>query len=241
MSVLLESTQKQVEDDLVARGLLKAEDLDKIKEHAKDTKKPLLNILVSEKHVSDEELTKSISSAIKVPYVNLIETKINTDVLELLPQEIAERYMAVPLGVMQNRLVVAMLDADNVQAVDFLSTKIGRPLKVYLASEQGIRAVLAQYDSNIGDNLAGVLGGNSGGEVDQSDSSSVLVENEKNIQTIVQDSPISKALTAILDYAANNRASDIHIEPLENELKIRCRVDGVLREIMKLPKSTEAH
>ena len=64
--------------------------------------------------------------------------QINAEVLALLPQEIAERYMAVPLGVMQNRLVVAMLDADNVQAVDFLSTKIGRPLKVYLASEQGL-------------------------------------------------------------------------------------------------------
>ena len=62
----------------------------------------------------------------------------------------------------------------------------------------------------------------------------------KNIKTIVQDSPISKALSAILEYAAKNRASDIHIEPLEKELKIRCRVDGVLREIMKLPKSTEA-
>src|SRR5690606_26088021 len=62
---------------------------------------------------------------------------------------------------------------------------------------------------------------------------------DSQIQTIVQDSPISKALSTILDYAAKNRASDIHIEPLEHELKIRCRIDGVLREIMKLPKSTE--
>lgn len=61
----------------------------------------------------------------------------------------------------------------------------------------------------------------------------------KNIKTIVQDSPISKALSAILEFAAKNRASDIHIEPLEKELKIRARIDGVLREIMKLPKSTE--
>jgi type IV pilus assembly protein PilB len=148
--------------------------------------------------------------------------------------------MAVPLGVMQNRLVVAMLDADNIQAVDFLSTKIGRPLKVYLASEQGIRSVLAQYGADIEKDLAGVLDSSNETNEETLDSKNVLVENENNIQTIVQDSPISKALTAILDYAANNRASDIHIEPLEKELAIRCRVDGVLREIMKLPKSTEA-
>lgn len=232
------ATQKQVEDDLIARGLLKSVDLGELKKQAEALNKPLLNVLVSEKHVSDEELTKSIASVIKVPYVNLIEAKINPQVLELLPQDVAERYMAVPLGVMQNRLVVAMLDADNVQAVDFLSTKIGRPLKVYLASEAGIRSVLAQYGSHIEEDLAGVLDDNK--DDDDGKDSERLVENEKNISTIVQDSPISKALTTILDYAANNRASDIHIEPLEGELKIRCRVDGVLREIMKLPKSTEA-
>lgn len=60
-----------------------------------------------------------------------------------------------------------------------------------------------------------------------------------NIKTIVQDSPISKALSTILEYAAKNRASDIHIEPLKESLKIRCRIDGILREIMTLPKSTE--
>ena len=62
---------------------------------------------------------------------------------------------------------------------------------------------------------------------------------ETSIKTIVQDSPISKALSAILEYAAKNRASDIHMEPMEKEFKIRCRIDGVLREIMRLPKSTE--
>jgi type IV pilus assembly protein PilB len=73
----------------------------------------------------------------------------------------------------------------------------------------------------------------------------VLTDKEKkaagsHITTIVQDSPISKALSAVLEFAGRNRASDVHIEPLENELKIRCRIDGVLREVMRLPKSTEA-
>lgn len=239
MSVLLASTQKLVEEDLVSRGLLKGDELDSLKKKAETLNKPLFAMLLTEGHISDEELTKSIAIATKVPYVNLMETKVNPQVLSLLPQDIAERYMAVPLGVMQNRLVVAMLDADNVQAVDFLSSKIGRPLKVYLASEAGIRAVLAQYTADIQKDVAGALETHQE-EADTTADAGAQKASEKNIQTIVQDSPISKALTAILDYAANNRASDIHIEPNEKELKIRCRVDGVLREVMKLPKSTEA-
>src|SRR5205814_1275212 len=103
----------------------------------------------------DEALTKVIAKVAKIPYVNLSNSHIDAKILELLPQDIAERYMAVPLGEMQNRLVVAMLDADNVQAVDFLSNKIGRPLKVYAASESGIRQILHQYATNISKQVAG--------------------------------------------------------------------------------------
>src|SRR5690606_31179208 len=107
---------------------------------------PLFSLLVSEGSISSELLTKTIAQVNKIPYVNLTNAKINSEILSLLPRDTAERYMAVPLGEMQHRLVVAMLDAGNVQAVDFLSNKIGRPLKVYAASEAGIRQVLRQYD-----------------------------------------------------------------------------------------------
>jgi len=146
----------------------------------------------------------------------------------------------VPLGEMQHRLVVAMLDADNVQAVDFLANKIGRPLKVYAASEAGIRTVIKQYEgASLGKEMEQALGVEQRANKAKEDAERPREKEKKKIQTIVQDSPISKALSTILEYAAKNRASDIHIEPLEKELRIRCRIDGVLREIMKLPKSTE--
>lgn len=233
MSVLLASTQKLVEENLVSESLLKAEEIDALKQKAINTSTPFFSYLINEKIIDPEDLTKSIATVTKVPYVNLGDTKLDESVLKLLPKDVAERYMAVPLGMMQNRLVVAMLDADNVQAVDFLSSKIGKPLKVYLASEAGIRSVLAQYTADIGEDLEH----SSGEDTGVVDSSKKPSDNLKNL---VQDSPISKALTTMLDYAANNRASDIHIEPLEKELKIRVRIDGVLRELMKLPKSVEA-
>lgn len=244
MSVLSATTQTQVEDKLIAEKILTRQEMDELKGQAKKSGAPLFNSLVKSGKVSNEQLTKTIAHVTKMPYVNLSEAKIDPKVLSLLPEDIAERYMAVPLGEMQHRLVVAMLDADNVQAVDFLSNRIGRPLKVYAASEEGIRQVLHQYQTNISVNVVDEIS-NIGLE-DRSlkeDKKDGEKQSDKpqaaNIKTIVQDSPISKALSTILEYAAKNRASDVHIEPLKDSLKIRCRIDGILREIMKLPKSTE--
>lgn len=244
MSVLSAATQKQVEDKLVADGILTSDKLTDTKAKADHEGAPFFTQLVSDGLISNEQLTKTIAHVTKVPYVNLQGARIKPQILELLPQETAERYMAVPLGEMQNRLVVAMIDADNVQAIDFLSNKINRPLKVYAASEEGIRYVLKQYSDMIGKKVANVFEEAAvvaqAAEEEAGGDKTKGKDKAKNIKTIVQDSPISKALSTILEYAANNRASDIHIEPLEKELKIRCRIDGVLREIMKLPKSTEA-
>lgn len=244
MSVLSPVAQQQVEDKLIEDGLLNKDTLALLVEKSKQNNSPLFGLLASEGHVSEEDLTKAIAYVTKVPYVNLLDTRIEPKVLDLLPADLAERYMAVPLGEMQHRLVVAMLDADNVQAVDFLSNKVGRPLKVYAASEAGIRNVLKQYQGRISKEMAGAISA-IGGDIDAPDdgpqdaAGALRANAAKNIRSVVQDSPISKALNTILDFATRNQASDVHIEPMEDSLRIRCRVDGVLREIMKLPKSTE--
>lgn len=236
MSVLSEAAQKQVSESLVAQGALTSEKLTELEQIAAKENTPLISLLVSDGKVPEETLTRAIAEATKVPYVNLSASKIDAKVLDLLSQEVAERYMAVPLGEMQNRLVVAMLDADNVQAVDFLSNKIGRPLKVYAASEAGIRQVLRQYQASISEKVVGQI---SGIAAPAAPETTTAVGGVREIKTIVQDSPISKALSTILDYAAKNGASDVHVEPLQDSLKIRCRIDGILREILRLPKSTE--
>ncbi len=235
MSVLSATIQQQVEDTLVEHKLLTADELTELKTKASQDKQPLLGLLVSDGHITNEDLTKAIANVTKVPYVNLINARVDAEILALLPRETAERYMAVPLGEIQHRLAVAMLDADNVQAADFLSNKVGRPIKVYAASEEGIRQVLAQYKAGIGAEVTSELAGQK--EIED------LVVNpndaKEDIGTVTQDSPVSKVLSAMLEYAASHRASDIHIEPHEKELKVRCRIDGVLREMMRLPKATE--
>lgn len=241
MSVLSANTEQQVKDTLISSGILDEDKLAAAETAADKDHQPLFGYMLKNNIITDEQLTKVHATITKVPYVNLTTARVDPKILSLLPQDIAERYMTVPLGEMQHRLVVAMLDADNVQAVDFLSNRIGRPLKVYVASEAGIRQVLKQYDAHLDTQMADSLReklNQTGEEIKKSDGSVSVAQNQA-IKTIVQDSPISKALSAILEFAARNRASDVHIEPLEKGVKVRCRVDGVLREVMRLPKNTE--
>jgi type IV pilus assembly protein PilB len=244
MSILSVNTEQQVTDILVEQQSITPEKLAEAKTEAKIKGQPLLSYLSENKLITEEQLTKVNAIVTKVPYVNLLNAKVTPDVLQLLPKDIAERYMAVPLGEMQHKLIIAMLDADNVQAVDFLSNRIGRQLKVYVASESGIRNVIKQYESRL-DTMSSGLSDNftladQALKADGSVSSSGFGSKKAtNIQNLVEDSPISKALSSVLEFASHNRASDVHIEPMEKDLKIRCRIDGILREVTRMPKSAE--
>lgn len=232
MALLTNELQDKLTKLLIDEGLVDSAILEDAKKQALNSGKPLFTILVGNKTVDDELLTHALAQVSGVPYVNLTNSVIEQSILALLSEDVAERFMAVPLAEVQNnRLAVAMIDANNVQAVDYLSNRIQRPLKVFMASEAGVRHVLDQYKTD----LSSVGAAAEASRVEAKAEGSL----NNNVKTIVQDSPISKALNTILEYAVKSRASDIHIEPLENALKIRCRVDGMLREIMQLPKSIE--
>lgn len=229
MALLTTDLQDKLTVLLVEEGLVSNSALQMAKQESVQTKQPLFELLADKHIIDDEMLTHAIAQVSGVPYVNLTNSIIDQDVLNLLTEDVAERFMAVPLAEVQNRLAVAMVDASNVQAVDYLSNRIERPLKVFMASEAGIRHVLDQYRTDL----------STVDEAAEASKQEAEKEEEDSIKTIVQDSPISRALSTILEYAVKSRASDIHIEPLESALKIRCRVDGVLREIMQLPKAIE--
>lgn len=229
MALMTSETQDKLIKLFQDEGLVAKDVLEAATAEAKQANKPLLGVLTSKDVIDDELLTHAIAHVSGVPYVNLNNSMVDQSVLSLLPSDVAERFMAVPLAEVENRLAVAMVDASNVQAVDYLANRIQRPIKVFMASEAGVRHVLDQYKTDLS-------------SVDEAASASQREEAEEkssDIKTIVQDSPISRALSTILEYAVKSRASDIHVEPLEKALKIRCRVDGVLREVMQLPKSIE--
>ncbi|MFC2317092.1 MAG: GspE/PulE family protein [Candidatus Saccharimonas sp.] len=229
MALMTDDMQEKLIKLLTDEGLVSRDVIKQAAQTAKQSNAPLLATLTSNGTIDEELLTHAIAQVSGVPYVNLTSSIIDQSILSLLPSDIAERFMAVPLAEVQNRLAVAMIDANNVQAVDYLANRIQRPLKVFMASEAGVRHVLDQYKTDL----------SSVDEAAQVSQAEAAQEAARDIKTIVQDSPISRALSTVLEYAVKSRASDVHIEPLEKSLKIRCRIDGVLREVMQLPKSIE--
>lgn len=230
MALLTKDGLDRVIQLLVNEGLVDANEVATVQQEVMQTKQPLLATLSSKKLVNNEMIAHATATVMGVPYVNLKDVEMDQNVLKLLSYEVAERSMAVPLGEANGQMVVAMLDVGNVQAVDYLSTLTGKPVRAVMSSSDGIQAVLNQYKGDFTGVQQAVKVTNR--EVAQKAASS-------NVKTITQDSPISKALTSILEFAVKSKASDVHIEPLENALVIRCRIDGVLRKVMELPKAIE--
>ena len=231
MTLLTNDIQDRLAKILVEEGLIQESKIELAIKEAGLNNQSLMSYMIEHKFLDNEILIHATAHVSGIPYGNLEHTTIPQETLDLISVDIAERNMAVPIAEVQGRIAVAMLDATNIQAVDYLSSLIQRPLKVFMASQKSIRHILDQYKTDLSgvDALAENVDAQTQAEA----------ESKRQVQTIVQDSPISKALNTILEYAVRAKASDIHIEPLEKSLKIRCRIDGVLREIMNLPKSIE--
>lgn len=215
---------------LTGDGLADPNEVARVQKEVEQTKRPLIETLLAQNLVNEEMIAHATAVVMGVPYVDLKNVEMDQAVLTLLPLEVAERSMVVPLGETNGQLVIAMLDVGNIQSVDYLSTLTGKPVRAVMTSNAGIQAVLGQYRGDFTGVAKAVKATNQ--EVAQKQASS-------NVKTITQDSPISKALTSILEFAVKSKASDVHIEPLENSLIIRCRIDGVLRKVMELPKAIE--
>ncbi len=230
MALLTRDTQDKVINLLVSEGLANPTLVQEVVDEVAKTKQPLIAALVSKGVITNRMVSHATAKVLGVQYIELDNVIIDQETLLNLPQEISERTMAVALGESGGYLVVAMVDVTNVQSTDYLSTLTGKPVRAVMSSEEGIRNILSQYRADFSNVDKAVAASNK--EVQQQQVS-------EDVKTIVQDSPISKALTTILEFAVKSKASDIHIEPLEEMLVIRCRIDGVLRRVMELPKSVE--
>ncbi|MBR3324369.1 type II/IV secretion system protein [Candidatus Saccharibacteria bacterium] len=218
MATLTKEAEQRILSLLLAEGLVDptlagaAQDLDQ---------------LINEHAITSDMVSHATAVIIGVPYVELKNIIIDQDILLKIPYEAQSRFMVVPLGEKDGMLNIAMSDVTNVQATDYISNLINQPVRVWMSSERGIKEML---EKNHGD-FASVK------EAVKDTNEELAAQAQRaDVKTIVQDSPISKALTTILSYAVKTKSSDIHIEPLEDSLIIRCRVDGVLRKIMDLPK-----
>lgn len=223
----------RISDSLVEKllsGASKVSDsqLKVLKEQEATEKKPLQDLAIANNIITEKDLTKLYAEEIDIPFVELNAKEIRREILRLIPERIAKQYRVVLFGVGEDgSKLLAMEDPDDIQAINFLQKQLGDELKVYVATTSNIRAALDQYRGNIGTELTKVMTPENQEEEDEED-----IDEED----LAEDSPIAQTVNLLIEYAVKSGASDIHIEPRENHVLVRYRVDGILREANKLPK-----
>lgn len=224
--------EKKLEEIILKLGLVTKKQLDLIKIQSAESGRPLEEILKELPNINEEGLCKVFAVAADMPYVDLTNKKIKSDVLNILNKATAEKYRIVPFGKIGEFLNVAMTNPNDIQSISYIEKKTGMKLKPYLVSGQSMSKALSQYD-DYSLEVESVIGDM---QKTQKSSKEKEKEEEKSAANITQDAPITRALNTILEYAAKSRASDIHIEPRDQDVKIRYRIDGILYNTMTLPK-----
>jgi type IV pilus assembly protein PilB len=218
-----------VEKLLLDAGKITSEQLPSLREQEKAEKSALQDLAVRNNIISELELTQLYAKEIDMPFIELNAKEIKREVLKLIPERIARQYNAVLFGVEENgSRLLAMEDPDDIQAINFLQKQLGSDVKVYVATRSNIQSALDQYRGNIGTELTKVA---TSDELTESEEDEDIDEND-----LAEDSPIAQTVNLLIEYAIRSSASDIHIEPRDNHVVVRYRIDGVLREANKLPK-----
>lgn len=214
---------------LVRSGVSTAEQVDILKEEGVRSKRPLQDLAIQNAIIDDKALTKLFANYTQIPYIELDGHDIPSDVLQKIPERIARQYNAILFKIDENGTnYLAMDDPDDVQAVNFIEKQIGTNTKVYIAPHDNIIATLESYRGDVSQELNEVI------NIQRADNTENASVNE---QDIAEDSPIAKTINLLLEYAIRSHASDIHIEPREGYVQVRYRIDGVLKEVNRLPRN----
>ncbi len=196
-------------------------------------------ILIGEKIISHKDLMIFLSAELDIPPIDLSKYKVDPNVAKLIPEKLAVKHILIPISRIGNTLTVAMSDPTDILAIDDIKSTVPRDIEnidTVIAAGNDIKETLARTFGAPGEDLSSVIKGVDGESVE-------VVEEEKidisEITAESQKAPIVKIVSLILNEALRARASDIHIEPCERDLRVRYRVDGTLREALRLPRKNQ--
>ena len=215
---------------LIRSGVATVEQIDALKKEASTLKKPIQELAIQNELVDDKTLAKAFSEYTQIPYIELNPSDIALDALNKIPERTARQYNAILFKIDENGTNhLAMDDPDDVQAVNFLQKLIGINTKIYISPTSNILSALEIYRGDVEEELNEVINIQRADETDEADT---ITEQE-----ISEDSPIAQTINLLLESAIRLRASDIHIEPREGFIQVRYRIDGVLKEVNRLPRN----
>ena len=219
---------KQLGDILLDGGHITPDQLANAVQEQRRVGRRLGRVLVDLGVLSEGQLVSALATQIGLTFVDLSDYPVDGSALSRVPSAVCRRHSALPIGYEDGKLLVAMADPANVFAVDDMRAMTGMDVKAVVATKGDVLAAINRYHR--GDDEMDELTS----AIDQTDGD---VDDLSSVKEITEDAPIVKFVNLLITQAIQDRASDIHIEPAEKDLRVRFRIDGVLHEVMRSPKS----
>src|SRR3989339_403795 len=228
--------KKKLEEFIKDSGLVSKSDLEMAIVEAEKSDSDVANILVGMGKLTEDEVRRIKAYILGIPFINLVGKKIDFDVLSIIPEPIARNHNIIAFKKTDTELEVAMLNVDDLEAINFIKKKVDLKILPRLTGEDSIKNTLLQYQKTLKAEF---------GDIIQKQSQSletIPVENmsKEDLKKIAEDLPVIRIVDTLLKHAIIQDASDIHIEPMEDKLLVRYRIDGMLHDAMILPKNAAA-
>jgi len=232
--IVVRIQDEQLKRFVLDAGLIKKSDIAAVEKVAKDERRSLGEALIAQGHMTEDDMRRVESYISGVPFVSLKNMKIDFEVLTLIPEPVARNHNIIAFRKTDKELEIAMLDTADLPAIDFIKKKVGLKILPRLTDTESMRGALRQYQKTLKDEF---------GEIIMKDASALKViedggeeMSEKDLKKMAEDLPVVRIVDTLLRHAIIQGASDIHIEPMEEEVVVRYRIDGILSDAMKLPK-----
>ncbi|MDP2788643.1 MAG: GspE/PulE family protein [bacterium] len=235
--------EEQLKKFIVESKLVSRTDLEELAEKAEKKKQKFSDLLLSDGKISEADLKKMQAFVLGIPFVNLVDQKIDSSILSLIPEAIARNHNIVAYAKGTSGLEVAMLDVDDLPIIDFIKKHSGLRILPRLTDTSSVKAVLVQYRKSLQTEFKSII---------QKESSAIKVsslkkeeggddkQSEKELKAMAEELPVIKIVDSLVFHAILQNASDIHIEPGDRTLTVRYRIDGILHDAMLLDKSAAA-
>mgnify|MGYP001564340713 CR=1 FL=1 len=231
-------SEGELKEFITDSGLVAKKEIDAADEEAKKKGQSLGDVLVSRGSISEDALRRIQAYVLGIPFVNLKDHRIPVEVLALIPEPIARTHNIIAYKKSDDSLEVAMLDVEDLASIDSVRKKTGLKILSRLTDTDSIKFALLQYQKSLKDEFGDIISAEAG-------KIKVIAEGNKDLsgddlKKMAEDLPIVRIIDTLLRHAIVQGASDIHIEPMESEVVVRYRIDGILHDAMTLPKAAAA-
>lgn len=230
---MVKTIKKRLGDSLIDSGFINEEQLSKALQEQKKAGEKLGETVVRLGFCTNEQIIEVLGEQMGIPFVRLDRTVIDKEVIDLISKEIAEKYKVIPLFKVENVLNLAMADPLDIFVIDEIEFQTGLEISQMIATEDDIDDAITRYYGETQNKKSDMS------KYKGSDDKK-LKSNKIDITAVEDSSPAIEIVNLILKQAIEDKASDIHIEPEEEELRVRFRIDGMLHEVMQPPKNLES-